>query len=135
LPGEIFENQKIVLPPYFQVNQIGKGKLAEFAGKALEQKSKDFKPEQELPFFESGESEIAVQNSGLILLHPFIHRFFVHIGIDGNNGVVFAGEKDLAIQALHYLATGQEDFFEADLVFVKFLCGVPLKMPVQGNLN
>lgn len=131
LPGEFFKNQKIVLPPYFKVNQIGKGKLAEFAGKAFEQKSEDFKPEHELPFFEPGESEIAVQNSGLILLHPFIHRFFVHSGIAGNDGPIFAGERDLAIQLLHYVASGQEEFFEADLVFEKFICGVPLKMPVQ----
>ncbi len=131
LPGEIFENQKIVLPPFFQVNQIGKGKLVEFAGKALDQKSEDFKPEHELPFFESGESEIAVQNSGLILLHPFIHRFFVQTGIAGNTGSILDRERDLAVQSLHYLATGQEDFFEAGLVFEKFICGVPLKMPVQ----
>lgn len=131
LPREIFENQKIVLPPYFQVKQIGKGKLAEFAEKAMEQKSEDFISKQEMPFFEPGESEIVVQNSGLILLHPFIHRFFVQTAIARNDGAIFGAKRDLAIQSLHYIATGQEDFFEADLVFEKFLCRVPLKMPVQ----
>ncbi len=36
----------------------------------------------------------------------------------------------IAVQALHFLTTGEEDFFEGNLVFCKFLCGVPLKIPV-----
>ncbi len=33
--------------------------------------------------------------------------------------------------SLHFLATGNENAFEGNLVFEKFLCGVPLKMSVQ----
>ena len=38
---------------------------------------------------------------------------------------------DLAVQSLHYLATGNENEFEGNLIFEKFMCGVPLKTPVQ----
>ncbi len=38
---------------------------------------------------------------------------------------------DVAVQSLHYLATGHEKFFEGNLVFEKFICGIPLKIPVQ----
>jgi hypothetical protein len=32
---------------------------------------------------------------------------------------------------MHFIATGTENVFESSLVFEKFLCGVPLKRPVQ----
>src|SRR5690606_27444143 len=82
-------------------------------------------------FFENNEGEISVQNAGLVVLHPFLKSFF--------KAVKFLDEKDEikpealqeAVQTLHYLATGNEEFFEGNLVFEKFLCGIPLKMPVE----
>lgn len=82
-------------------------------------------------FFENNEGEISVQNAGLVVLHPFLKSFF--------KAVKFLDEKDIikpealqeAVQTLHYLATGNEEFFEGNLVFEKFLCGIPLKMPVE----
>ncbi len=83
------------------------------------------------PFFEKDEYEIGIQNAGLILLHPFLKPFFMACGITGKQGNLSPENFDLAIQTLHFLATGNEDVFEGNLLFEKFLCGVPLKMPVQ----
>ncbi|NQU52326.1 MAG: hypothetical protein HQ522_07275 [Bacteroidetes bacterium] len=86
--------------------------------------------EGEPAFFENERNEIAVQNAGLILLHPFLKHFFVNTGIADKNGTLLKNKLDLAVQSLHFLATGNENVFEGDLVFEKFLCGVPLKRPV-----
>ena len=86
------------------------------------------KPE---PFLENEEDPIWVQNAGLILLHPFLKQFFTTTGIIGKQGILSKENFDLAVQSLHFLATGNENAFEGNLVFEKFLCGVPLKMPVQ----
>ncbi|MCF6334000.1 MAG: hypothetical protein L3J11_12015 [Draconibacterium sp.] len=87
--------------------------------------------EKELLFLEKGSYEIAVQNAGLILLHPFFKSFFFEIGIVDKQGDFVKEKLDLAVQSLHFIATGNENVFEGNLVFEKFLCGVPLKMPIQ----
>lgn len=83
------------------------------------------------PFFKEENNQIGVQNAGLILLHPFLKQFFTATGITGKQGNLSPENFDLAVQTLHFLATGNENVFEGNLVFEKFLCGVPLKMPVQ----
>jgi len=88
----------------------------------------DTKPE---PFFKEENNQIGVQNAGLILLHPFLRPFFTACGITGKHGNLSPENFDRAVQSLHFLATGNENEFEGNLVFEKFLCGVPLKMPIQ----
>ena len=86
------------------------------------------KPE---PFFKEENNQIGVQNAGLILLHPFLKPFFTTCGITGKHGNLSPENFDLAVQTLHFLATGNENVFESSLIFEKFLCGVPLKISVQ----
>lgn len=83
------------------------------------------------PFLEKEDNQIGVQNAGLILLHPFLKQFFTATGIVGKQGILAPENFDLAVQSLHFMATGDEDVFEGNLIMEKFLCGVPLKMPVQ----
>lgn len=85
--------------------------------------------EQEL-FFKKNEGEIAVQSAGLVLLHPFLKSFFKNLKLLDEHGNITVARRHLAVQIVHYLATGEEDFFESNLVFCKFLCGVPLEIPV-----
>lgn len=81
-------------------------------------------------FFASKEEAIAVQNAGLFLLHPFLKSFFEAIDVLDERGQIKGSALHVAIQSLHFLATGDIDFFECNLLFEKFLCGVPLMMPV-----
>ena len=81
-------------------------------------------------FFDKNIHEIAVQNAGIVILHPFLKHFFTHVKIINKRGNIIPGKCELAVQTLHFLATGNEEFFEGDLVFEKFLCGLPLHFPV-----
>lgn len=82
-------------------------------------------------FFEEKPTEIIVQNAGLVLVHPFLKTFFTETGILTGNGNFLKEKQMLAVQALHFLAAGKEEFFEANMVFEKYLTGTPLNMPVQ----
>jgi hypothetical protein len=82
-------------------------------------------------FLEKESDQIGVQNAGLILLHPFLKQFFTATGIIGKQGLPAPENVDLAVQSLHFLATGDENVFEGNMIMEKFLCGVPLKIPVQ----
>lgn len=81
-------------------------------------------------FFNGLTKEIHVLNAGLVLLHPFIKSFFENIEVLSRDGTIQADNRFLAIQALHYLATGNEDFFEGSLILEKYFCDIPLKIPV-----
>jgi len=96
--------------------------------------SSEIQPPQETKpelFFKEDNNHIGVQNAGLILLHPFLKQFFTATGITGKQGNLSPENFDLAVMSMHFLATGSEIAFEGNLVFEKFLCGVPLKMPIQ----
>ena len=81
-------------------------------------------------FFEKDLNEIRVQNVGLILLYPFFRHFFSGLKlVDGRNRIL-SDKKFQAVQILHFLATSEEEAWEGDLVFEKFLCGIPLNQPV-----
>lgn len=75
-------------------------------------------------------TEIAVQKAGLVIIHPFLSSFFENIEVLETDGNLRKDKLDVAVQSLHYLATGDLNFFEGNLVFEKYLCGVPLKMPI-----
>lgn len=91
-----------------------------------QQKNEKHKPQ----FIEDETTEIAIQNAGLILLHPFLNKFFEKLDLLGANGWVKSDKLDVAVQSLHYLATGDENFFEGNVIFEKYLCGALLKMPI-----
>jgi hypothetical protein len=82
-------------------------------------------------FTDDPQNERLVENGGLVILHPFLKHFFRAINVIDSAGNMKSDQNDLAVQALHFLATGQENSLEGNLVFEKFLCGIPLKMPVQ----
>jgi len=83
--------------------------------------------ENAFPFLTGEEKEIALQNAGLILLHPFLKPFFIQTGLANKQGILEKNKVNLAVQVLHFLATGNESFFEGKLVLEKFLCGLSLK--------
>lgn len=81
-------------------------------------------------FFEKDDSELVVNNAGLILLHPFLKHFFLELKILNENGNFNSNKENIAVQALHYLASCNENVFESSLVFEKFLCNIPLKKTI-----
>lgn len=76
------------------------------------------------------QESLHINNAGLVLLHPFLKTFFITTGIADPSGKIRTENSDLAVQALHFIATGRESVYEANLVFEKFLCGLPVHHPV-----
>lgn len=76
------------------------------------------------------QESLHINNAGLVLLHPFLKTFFITTGIADPSGKIRNENSDLAVQSLHYIATGRESVYETELVFEKFLCGLPVHYPV-----
>jgi hypothetical protein len=94
---------------------------------------KDAKPETNKKKHPPDETEgIYVQNSGLILLHPFLLYFFKEFDLL-NSADSFKDEacQQTAVHLLHYLATGKEEPFEYELLLEKFLCGHDIDEPAE----
>ena len=146
---EIFEVLRKILSPTLR-SELQKNGIVEFFSAAkidsknyqsvfLEiensklQTTTDIQPPVEQILADSTEKDhgIAIQNAGLILLHPFFKHLFHLTKITNSEGIIEKQNMDLAVQTLHFVATGAENVFEGNLVFEKFLCGIPLKMPIQ----
>jgi hypothetical protein len=92
----------------------------------------DFKTRiKEQPYFEMPDEEVTTSCSGIILLHPFFYTFFERTKISTERGVLPVATANQAVQALRYLATGSENFFGGSMVLEKFICGLPLKFPLE----
>ncbi|MDX8339929.1 contractile injection system tape measure protein [Draconibacterium sp. IB214405] len=93
--------------------------------------------EKQSPFFDKGNQNILVKNAGLVILGPFLPAFLNQFNWISENGKIKNNAKIEVVQAIHYCATGNEQFFEGDLVLEKFLSGVPLQttLPVASLLN
>lgn len=74
------------------------------------------------------EEGVFTQCAGIVLLHPFLPKFFEALGVAANDSLVHPAR---ALRLLHYLATGQPFAPEYDLVVPKVLCNVPLDIPVS----
>ncbi len=73
------------------------------------------------------EEGIFVDNAGVVLLHPFLPRFFEGLGVASDDRLL---DPDRALSLLHHLATGELTAPEHRLTLGKVLCGLPLDMPV-----
>jgi hypothetical protein len=72
-----------------------------------------------------------INNAGLILLHPYLSFFFDALAL--REGKQFKNEAAAhrAVQLLGYLAYGEENIPEYDLVLPKLLCGILPATPVR----
>ncbi len=76
--------------------------------------------------------KIAVATAGLVLIAPFLQRFYSAISLwkDGDNEWSSVENNAKAIYLLHYLATGEVAAEEYQLVLEKIMCGWPLEKPL-----
>jgi contractile injection system tape measure protein len=74
---------------------------------------------------------ILIPDSGLVLLHPFLPRLFEYC--NWMNGKEFLNDEARyrAVNALHYMVTGNEEAPEYVLMLPKLLCGIPLEWPLE----
>jgi len=72
-----------------------------------------------------------INNAGLILLHPYLSFFFDALELREGQQFKDEAAKHRAVQLLGYLAYGEEDIPEWDLVLPKILCGIQPAEPVR----
>src|SRR5262249_44707249 len=78
------------------------------------------------------EEGVYINCAGVVLVHPFLPRFFEGLGITEQDRLL---QPERAICLLHYLATGQHFAPEYELLMSKVLCGLPLDAPVNTRLE
>jgi len=79
----------------------------------------------------SESDKISVQNAGLVLLWPFLPRFFATLGLTSEGRWVDEAAATRACLLLQYLVEGTTDeVFEAVLPLNKLLCGIDLAQPL-----
>jgi contractile injection system tape measure protein len=78
------------------------------------------------------ENEIFVQNAGVILVHPFLSSFFKILGYVHQGKFVSNAFHHKALYLIHFLATGNTEAHEHDLVIAKIICAFPLDEPVDN---
>lgn len=83
------------------------------------------------------ESEFYINNSGLILLHPFLVKLFENTGYIENKEWVSNKLQQRAIALIHYAVNGEEEYPEFHLMLNKVLCGyeIPESLPVVIKLS
>ncbi len=90
---------------------------------------------EETPDAPTGAHTFYVVNAGIILLHHWLLPMFMQLEwtTDGKKFVNAACQKK-AIMLLHYMATGETEAEEFELMLPKLLCGWPLKKPLDTKL-
>lgn len=83
---------------------------------------------------------IYVRNAGLVLLNPFLPRFFEYLDVlskndEGAPRIIGVEAASRAVHALQYLAAEQCNAPEPDLVLNKLLCGLPIDTPVARTIT
>lgn len=76
------------------------------------------------------EAGLWAPNAGVILLHPFLPRFFAALGL--LEGPSFRSPEDqvMAARLIHYLATGAHDAAEPDLRLARVLVAAAPDLPI-----
>lgn len=74
---------------------------------------------------------LAVRQSGLILLHPFVPQLFAATGTTAPAGPPLLADPARAAAILHFCATGDEEVYEFELGLTKVLLGLEPEMPLS----
>jgi hypothetical protein len=75
---------------------------------------------------------IYIENSGLVILHPFLPQLFNALGISENDKLI---DTNKALCLLNYMATGQKQMPEYNLVLPKVLCQFPISSPTPLDVK
>ena len=74
-----------------------------------------------------------VNNVGLILIHPFLKTLFKHCNLLSEQDELI--KPELSAHLLHYIATGETNQVESDMVFEKYICNIPLSQSIKRHVN
>ncbi len=72
-----------------------------------------------------------VENAGLVLLIPFLKTLFQAVDLLENEQFKNTDSQQRAILLTQYLVSGEEETPEYELTLNKFICGMPLNVPLD----
>lgn len=81
------------------------------------------------------ESPQFFSNAGVVVLHPFLNSFFKKLDLIEGKNFKDNAAKSKAVILLHFLATGEEHPREYEMVLPKFLCEMPVNMPLDHTIQ
>lgn len=73
-------------------------------------------------------------NCGVVLLHPFLAPYFTGLGLMDNKRFVNEEAQQRAVLLLFYLATGETEAAEFNLILQKILCGYGVEETLPANV-
>ena len=99
--------------------------------KVIDKKDLSFE-EKEEEIRDPDNSELYLENAGLVLIHPFLKSLFENCKLLNKDNTI--RNPETAAHLLHYIATGKEQDYENAMGFEKFLCNIPLAQPIERNI-
>lgn len=88
------------------------------------------------PYYEvQADEELYINNAGIVLVHPFLSRYFDNLGLLKKRKFKDEKARHRAIRLLHFLATGDGKTPEYDLMLPKILTGLPINVPLDHALR
>ncbi len=103
------------------------------------EKSKPWKQTREteidLPDEEDAAEGITIQNAGLVLLWPYLSRYFKLLKLMEGNAFVDDRALERAIQLTQYLVNFKTNIDEKELMLNKLLCGAAFKFPIGTDFE
>jgi hypothetical protein len=87
------------------------------------------------PFEPADEEALYVDNAGLVLVWPFLTRYFNAVGLLRDGCFTSPAAQERAVLLLHYVATGSVDAPEQQLVVPKLLAGWRDGDPVGSSID
>ncbi|MEL6659362.1 MAG: contractile injection system tape measure protein [Bacteroidota bacterium] len=79
--------------------------------------------------------DIFISNAGLVLLAPFLGRYFSLLEMTTEDGTLLPEAADRAVHLLQYLVNGRSETTEDLLVLNKVFCGLPIETPVSAGIE
>lgn len=104
----------------------------------------DEKSSQGVEVFEEEESKkgfstiepLFIKNAGLVILYPFLSRYFNMLGLLAEDKKGFKGkhEAQRAVRLLHFLVSARKEGKEYEMTLNKIISGVPFEVPLEKDL-
>jgi len=79
--------------------------------------------------------EFFTNNSGIVILHPFLFMYLKELELLKENDFINIESQHRAVLLIHYLATGETNVAEFNLLLVKLLCTVDFEEPVPNFIE
>lgn len=78
--------------------------------------------------------ELYIKSCGIVILHYFLAPFFTGLKLLADGKFIDDTAHQRAVLLLHYLATGNVEVAEFDLILQKILCGYPLDETLPASI-